>query len=121
MRRHRGLQRTRKHFDTALNYLKKYRLYMDYAGARWRGLPIGSGVTEVACKTIFGYRFKQSGMRWKRAHGQHVLDLRVILKSSVWESCRAHWLAATTPVDPVTPVVMPQRTPKLYGNCSLPA
>jgi hypothetical protein len=46
-------------------------------------LPIGSGVTEAACKMIFGYRFKQSGMRWKGEQGQRVLELRVILKSGV--------------------------------------
>ena len=27
--------------------------------------PIGSGVTEAACKTIFTQRFKRSGMKWK--------------------------------------------------------
>lgn len=121
LRRHRGLQRTRKEFDTALGYLKKYASHMDYAGARRRGLPIGSGVTEAACKTIFGYRFKQSGMRWKREHGQHVLDLRVILKSGVWETCRTRWLADYTPVETVTARVMPRRTGGFPGDYALPA
>ncbi len=57
-----------------LNYLKKYRQHMNYAASRRRKLPIGSGVTEAACKTILGYRFKQSGMRWTSEQGQHVLD-----------------------------------------------
>lgn len=105
LRRHRGLQRTQKEFDKALDYLKKYTAHMDYAGARRRGLPIGSGVTEAACKTIFGYRFKQSGMRWKREQGQHVLDLRVILKSGIWDVCRTQWLAATKPIEVVTPAL----------------
>jgi hypothetical protein len=121
LRRHRGLHRTRKEFDTALNYLKKYTAHMDYAGARRRGLPIGSGVTEAACKTIFGYRFKQSGMRWKREHGQHVLDLRVILKSGVWDACRARWLAAAVPLEPVTPAATPPPCPRFRGNHALSA
>jgi hypothetical protein len=120
LRRHRGLERTRKEFDTALNYLKKYASHMDYAVARRRGLPIGSGVTEAACKTIFGYRFKQSGMRWKKEQGQHVLDLRVILKSGVWDTCRARWLTSDTLPDPVTtPVTRPQ-TRTFPANYSLP-
>jgi hypothetical protein len=101
LRRHRGLNRTQKEFDTALNYLRKYGSHMEYAKARNRGLPIGSGVTEAACKTIFGYRFKQSGMRWKPTHGQHVLDLRVILKSDVWNVCRSRWLASYIPMESV--------------------
>jgi hypothetical protein len=105
LRRHRGLERAAKEFDKALNYLKKYTPHMDYAGARRRGLPIGSGVTEAACKTIIGYRFKQSGMRWKSEHGQHVLDLRVILKSGIWETCRTQWLKNNQPIEKVTPAV----------------
>ena len=36
--------------------------YWHYQGV---GLPIGSGVTEAACKTVFTQRLKQSGMRWE--------------------------------------------------------
>ena len=121
LRRHRGLQGTGKEFDTALGYLKKYASHMDYAGARRRGLPIGSGVTEAACKTIFGYRFKQSGMRWKRDHGQHVLDLRVVLKSGVWDTCRSGWLASYTPVETVTPAITPRNALRSFGRYALPA
>lgn len=71
--RYRGLQRTRKEFDRAINYLKNYKAHMNYAQARRRGLPIGSGVTEAACKTIFGCRFKQSGMRWKKEDRKSVV------------------------------------------------
>ena len=51
---------------------------MTYREYRRVALPIGSGVTEAACKTIVNYRFKQSGMRLHATTGQHVLDLRVI-------------------------------------------
>ena len=47
---------------------------MDYAVRRADGNPIGSGVTEAGCKVIFNQRMKQSGMRWKRASGQLMVD-----------------------------------------------
>lgn len=50
-------------FWKAYRYLRRHRRWMDYAGYRRRGLPIGSGVTEAACKTVFTQRFKRSGMR----------------------------------------------------------
>jgi hypothetical protein len=97
LRRARGLHGRRKEFEEALGYLGKYTRWMDYAGYRRVGLPIGSGVTEAACKTIFNYRFKQSGMRWHKQTGQHVLDLRLILKSRVWDPVRDAWLDDFTP------------------------
>jgi hypothetical protein len=97
LRRRRDLVGCRKDFDQAAAYLAKYARHMRYAQARRRQLPIGSGVTEAACKTLVGQRFKQSGMRWKTDHGQHVLDLRVLLKSGVWSACRTRWLAAAPP------------------------
>jgi hypothetical protein len=93
LRSRRGLHGTQKDFTEAVRYLSKYRDHMNYAAYQRVRLAIGSGVTEAACKTIFGYRFKQSGMRWKEEHGQHILDLRLILKSSLWPRVRQRWLA----------------------------
>ena len=45
-------------------------------GGRARGLPIGSGVVEAACKTLVTERMKRSGMRWREAGGQAILTLR---------------------------------------------
>jgi hypothetical protein len=50
------------------------------------GLPIGSGVTEAACKTVYTQRLKLSGMRWKRTGAQTILNLRILLLSGVWEA-----------------------------------
>lgn len=97
LRSRRGLRGYRKEFDEAINYLTKYRTHMNYASYRRVRLPIGSGVTEAACKTIFNYRFKQSGMRWNGETGQHVLDLRVILKSGVWDHVRILSLQSRNP------------------------
>jgi hypothetical protein len=96
LRRRHGLRGANKDFTEAVRYLSKYRDHMNYAAYQRVRLAIGSGVTEAACKTIFGYRFKQSGMRWKKEHGQHVLDLRLILKSSLWPIVRQRWLATHT-------------------------
>jgi hypothetical protein len=93
LRRRHGLHGAKKDFTEAIRYLSKYRDHMNYAAYQRVRLAIGSGVTEAACKTIFGYRFKQSGMRWKREHGQHILDLRLILKSNLWSVVRQRWLA----------------------------
>ena len=57
---------------------------MRYAEYRRVGVPLGSGVTEAACKTVYTQRLKLSGMRWKKAGAQTVLDLRVLQLSGVW-------------------------------------
>jgi hypothetical protein len=72
-------------FGKAYRYLRRHRRWMDYAGYRQRGLPIGSGVTEAACKTVFTQRLKRSGMRWGKESGQVIVDLRVIHLSGVWD------------------------------------
>ena len=58
-----------------LGYFRRNRQRMDYAEAAQRGLPIGSGVVEAACKTLVTERLKRSGMRWREAGGQAILTL----------------------------------------------
>lgn len=81
-------------FWKAYRYLRRHRRLMDYQGYRRRGLPIGSGVTEAACKTVFTQRFKRSGMRWHGDTGQVILDLRTIQLSGIWDQAFAADLAA---------------------------
>jgi hypothetical protein len=81
-------------FWKAYRYLRRHSRLMDYADYRRRGLPIGSGVTEAACKTVFTQRFKRSGMRWSQESGQVILDLRVIQLSGVWDEAFAADLAS---------------------------
>jgi hypothetical protein len=71
-------------FWTAYRYLLKHSRLMKYVSYRRQGLPIGSGVTEAACKTVFSQRFKRSGMRWGKEFGQVIVDLRVIYLSGIW-------------------------------------
>jgi hypothetical protein len=84
----------RQKYDRAYNYLRRRTRFMDYHAYRRLHLPIGSGVTEAACKTVFTQRFKLSGMRWKDEVGQAVLTLRVLLLSGIWDDVRSASLKA---------------------------
>ena len=72
----RGKHPRRKRIKEVLGYFRRNRKRMDYAGAAQRGLPIGSGVVEAACKTLVTERMKRSGMRWRQDGGQAILTLR---------------------------------------------
>jgi hypothetical protein len=58
---------------------------MSYADFLARGLPIGSGPVEAACKSIVKTRLCRSGMRWSRPGGQRILHLRCFVKSNRWD------------------------------------
>ncbi len=60
------------------------------------GVPLGSGVTEAGCKTIYTQRLKLSGMRWQKAGAQTILDLRVLALSGVWDQAFQAALAEVT-------------------------
>ena len=86
MRSIHGLHTDReKDFDRAYNYIRSRTRHMRYHEFKRLGLPIGSGVTEAACKTVFTQRLKLSGMGWKHEGAQVILNLRVILLSGIWE------------------------------------
>ena len=74
----------KQEFQKAYDYLRTRTKFMRYAAYKRVGIPCGSGVTEAACKTIYTQRLKLSGMRWKKAGAQTILNLRVLLLSSVW-------------------------------------
>jgi len=93
----------RQRFQTAYNYLRTRTRHMQYAEFRRQGLPIGSGVTEAACKTVFTQRLKLSGMRWSREGAQVILNLRVILLSGVWHTTYRAAVQASQQSLPQTP------------------
>jgi hypothetical protein len=66
-------------------YFKRNKARIRYAEFRKRGLPIGSGPIEAACKTLVKTRLGRSGMRWSHQGGQNVLALRTYVKSNRWE------------------------------------
>jgi hypothetical protein len=84
----------RELYRGAYTYLRKRMRFLDYRGYRRDHLPIGSGVTEAACKTVFTQRMKQSGMTWKGGSGQWIVDLRVIHLSGVWSEVYRSYLGS---------------------------
>jgi hypothetical protein len=89
----RGLSgRRRQLFQEGYQYLRRHGKWLRFWEYRKQGLPIGSGVTEAACKTVFTQRLKRSGMRWAVSGGQVVVSLRVVLLSGVWEATVGRWL-----------------------------
>jgi hypothetical protein len=90
-------------YGTAYRYLRKYSVWMQYARYRRQGLPIGSGVTEAACKTVFAERLKRSGMTWGCEGGQVIVDLRVLKLSKVWGAAHQAYLRSRPKVSVVKP------------------
>lgn len=71
----------REGLDKAMGYIEPRVERMDYARLRQEGIPIGSGVTESACKLIIKHRMCGPGMRWGHRAADHVLALRCLLHS----------------------------------------
>jgi hypothetical protein len=69
----------------AIGYFNGNRERMRYAKFRHQGLFVGSGVIEAGCKTIVGYRLKQSGMRWSLRGANAIIALRCTQLSGRWE------------------------------------
>jgi hypothetical protein len=61
-----------------LVYLRNNKDRMRYVTLAVRGLPIGSGVTESAAKTVIGQRATNSGQHWGEPGLRGVLGLRAI-------------------------------------------
>lgn len=68
----------RDEVETTIKYLaaqaKEERL--GYAEAMERNLPIGTGITEAAAKTVVGVRMKRAGARYQEHGGQTVMLFR---------------------------------------------
>ena len=69
----------------ARTYFKNNWKKMIYPEALDKHLPLGSGVTEAACKILVKQRMCRSGMRWKEKGASMLLTLRALVCSS------GHW------------------------------
>lgn len=82
-----------------VGYIEGYRRRFRYASLLERGLPIGSGVTEGACKSVFGTRFKRSGARWREEGLSACLTLRALHLSDrlrpMWIHIQTYYSAAS--------------------------
>jgi hypothetical protein len=94
-------QSRRNAFRKAYNYIRQRTRWMRYRDYKRRHIPLGSGITEAACKTVFTQRLKLSGMRWKKAGAQQILTLRTILLSHTWTATYEKTLATQEAAIPV--------------------
>jgi hypothetical protein len=78
----------------ALGYFRRHRHRMEYSRLKARGLPIGSGAVEAACKTLVTQRLKLSGMYWGAVGAQAILTMRAWDQSERFDQACA-LLAAT--------------------------
>jgi hypothetical protein len=89
----RGTQK-RKAAGKIADYYQKNRDRMRYDRYRRRGLPIGTGAVEGACRHLVKDRMERSGMRWTVQGAQAILTLRGAYVSehwqAFWEWYRAH-------------------------------
>lgn len=106
LREQQGLRgKKHKEFQKAYRYLRDRMAYMRYAEYRKLGIPLGSGITEAACKTVYTQRLKLSGMRWQKTGAQCILQLRVLRLSGVWDQAYRRVLQGMT-------------QPKVWGQTS---
>jgi hypothetical protein len=83
-----GGEKKHKSLSAAITYFTNNtgKSRMDYAESVALNHPIGSGVTEAACKTIVKQRLGQSGMQWKEKGAGIILSLRALSHSTGrWE------------------------------------
>jgi len=59
---------------------------MKYAEYRTRGIPMGSGVVESACRHVVASRLKGPGMRWDETGAEAILHLRTLELSGRWDA-----------------------------------
>jgi hypothetical protein len=72
--------------EVSITYFENNHQLMKYAAHVEKKWPIGSGVTEAACKTLIKQRFCGSGMQWKTEGASMVLSLRtLVLTEGRWE------------------------------------
>ena len=76
----------KKELKAAVTYFQNHHYQMDYAHYQKQQFPIGSGVTEAACKTLIKQRLCRSGMRWKDKGARVILSLRELALTPVrWQ------------------------------------
>src|SRR5271169_3066969 len=68
----------RKDLQACITYFGNHLHQMRYARYVENAIPIGSGVTEAACKTLVKQRLCSSGMRWTPEGAQIILSLRAL-------------------------------------------
>jgi hypothetical protein len=68
-----------------LGYFEDHKHRMNYPKYTAKGMMIGSGPVESACKVVVGQRLKQAGMRWTKTGADSILALRTAVLSGQTE------------------------------------
>ena len=68
-----------------ITYLTHQDARLAYDRFRARGLDIGSGQVESACKHVVTARMKRAGMHWSPRGAQANLSLRTVYMNDQWE------------------------------------
>jgi hypothetical protein len=74
----------------ARGYFSTHRRRMQYPEFRRRGLMIGSGPVEAACKVVVGQRLKGAGMRWSEAGADAMLAIRTTVLNGDYAAVARH-------------------------------
>jgi hypothetical protein len=85
--KHRG---KREALESLLGYLRPNQEAMRYGDRLRRGLPIGSGQIEGACKTVIGRRLKLNSARWSSPNIEAIGSLCGLQYSELWDT---YWSA----------------------------
>jgi len=80
----------RAQLTKVLTYFENNRRFMQYDEYLANGYPIGSGVVEGACRHLVKDRMEGTGMRWRIAGAQAMLNLRAVFLNDDWESFQQH-------------------------------
>ncbi|MEZ5536438.1 MAG: ISKra4 family transposase [Thiolinea sp.] len=79
-------EKQQEDLQKSITYYQNHQHQMNYPGYQQQQLPIGSGVTEAACKTLIKQRLCRSGMRWKDKGARVILSLRELALTPVrWQ------------------------------------
>lgn len=68
--------------NTAITYFHNQLERMSYSKYISKNFPIGSGVTEAACKTLIKQRLCKSAMQWKNQGAKIVISLRALVQTT---------------------------------------
>lgn len=76
----------RDEVETAIQYFKNHRDYMQYDAYLEAGYPIATGVIESACGHLIKDRMCKAGAKWRMDGAESVLKLRCIKASREWRN-----------------------------------
>ncbi len=80
-----GTQQKEAPVRSAHGYIRERKGYMDYAGAKAAGLPIGSGEVESGHKHVLQKRLKIAGAWWRERNAEAMLQLRTARANKDWD------------------------------------